>query len=309
MNTDDDLDAGRPFTTARWLAAGLPAEDLQDRRLRRLLRGVYVATAVPLTPALMVQAAQQHHPDAFAAGHTAARLLGGIVPHLPHVTIGLDSGAKSRRSEIRVRRYAARPALVLRDGVLCTDAAQTFADLAGELTLVDLVTLGDSLSQAGATTADDLRAALATTRGNHVRAARRAAAYVRDRVESAQETRSRLLVVLAGLPEPQTNLPVLCSAGGFYRLDLPWIEVKAALEYDGEHHDDPLQREADQRRLAELTDDGWRIEVLRSPDIFRTPDRTLERVVDLLGRAGLDVRVRSPAWRTHFPVRGSYLTE
>lgn len=223
-----------------------------------MLRGVYVSTDVPVTPALLVRAARCHFPGAFGAGHTAARMLGGVVPHTSTVTVGLHAGGRSSRGGLRIRRYAAPPPLVQRDGVDCTGPARTFLDLAGDLDLVDLVVLGDSLSHAGAIAAAQLRATAAAYRGAHVRAARAAAAYVRDGAESAPESRARMLVVLAGLPEPTVNLPVPRRGGGVFRVDLGWRQVKAAVEYDGEHHAEPAHREADEGRRAELRADGWR---------------------------------------------------
>lgn len=49
---------------------------------------------------------------------------------------------------------------------------------------------------------------------------RDAARLVRARSESVPETQSRLLLVLAGLPEPACNHPYLVGGIERYRLDL-----------------------------------------------------------------------------------------
>jgi len=107
-------------------------------------------------------------------------------------------------------------------GLPLTCATQTFLDLAGDLDLVDLVVLGDSLVRTGVATLDDLVAAAAAYRGRRARLARRAAAYVRQGVDSPMESRLRMLLVLAGLPEPVVNHALRDETTGRvrYRLDL-----------------------------------------------------------------------------------------
>jgi hypothetical protein len=81
-----------------------------------------------------------------------------------------------------------------------TAPEQTFLDLAAGLNLVASVVLGDSLIKAGRTSAAALRHAATTWHGRGAKLARRAACHVRDGVDSAMETRLRMLLVLAGLP-------------------------------------------------------------------------------------------------------------
>ena len=57
--------------------------------------------------------------------------------------------------------------------------------------------------------------------------------------QSPKETWLRLLLIRAGFPRPQTQIPVL-SADGYrrYYLDMGWEDIKLAVEYDGEQHRD-----------------------------------------------------------------------
>ena len=71
--------------------------------------------------------------------------------------------------------------------------------------LVDLVVAGDSLVTAAALSPEDLVAAADEWTGRWCRLARRAARLVRTGVNSPMESRVRMLIVLAGLPEPTTN--------------------------------------------------------------------------------------------------------
>jgi very-short-patch-repair endonuclease len=75
--------------------------------------------------------------------------------------------------------------------------------------------------------------------------------------ESPRETYLRLLLVQAGLPRPQTQIPVITD-GATYYLDMGWEDCMVAVEYDGEHHrTDPLQYRKDIQRLEALQRLGW----------------------------------------------------
>lgn len=54
--------------------------------------------------------------------------------------------------------------------------------------------------------------------------------------QSPRETYLRLDLIDAGLPRPQTQIPVARPNGRWYYLDMGWPEIRVAVEYDGEHH-------------------------------------------------------------------------
>lgn len=54
--------------------------------------------------------------------------------------------------------------------------------------------------------------------------------------QSPRETWLRLLLMGAGFPRPQTQIPVTRPGGRQYFLDMGWPEVMVAVEYDGEQH-------------------------------------------------------------------------
>lgn len=302
------VDVTRPFTRRAGLATGLTDEKLQSTAYRRIFRGVYAEATTLITPLARLEAARLIGPaDAFATHHTAARLLGGIVPDTPVTHLGTVSQRRGRVTDLRVHRYAALPPLVRIGGQPVTSAGQTFLDLAGSLDLLDLVVFGDSLVNAGCCMPEDLRAAAGATHLRWARSARRAAAYVRRGAESAPETRLRMLVVLAGLPEPKTQVPVLDSRGRvLYRLDLGWEEVKVALEYDGRHHIERQEKwQADLLRREDCESRGWRFVIATSPDLYVGPHETLGRVRTTLSDRGLVLPRLRDDWRLHFPVRGS----
>lgn len=79
-----------------------------------------------------------------------------------------------------------------------------------------------------------------------------------DGAESLRETVTRLLLLAAGFPRPQTQIMV-CDEHGYFigRIDMGWPGWKVGIEYDGpQHWTDPAVRARDIDRLAELQAQG-----------------------------------------------------
>lgn len=296
------------------MAAGLTRKDLQSGRFRRLLLGVYVDATVRVTPALQAAAVLcLLPPTAWVSHATAARLLGLPIPALPgeHACV-LEAGERLRRVGVRCHVGAKSARVVLVDGVRSSAPAQVFVELGEQLTLVDLVAVGDWMVRRRLVRLDALRDFCAAASGAGAAAARLAVGFVRERVDSPMETRLRMLIVLAGIPEPVVNLEIPGVGGrGARRYDLSWPGVRVIVEYDGRHHVEVVEQwEADLERREAIDDDEWRILVFVAKDIYRRPDRTLERIVNLLRKARLAgvPRALSDDWRPHFPVQLDYVT-
>lgn len=78
--------------------------------------------------------------------------------------------------------------------------------------------------------------------------------------QSPRETWLRLLLITAGFPRPETQIPVLREDGrSYYYLDLGWRAPMLAVEYDGEQHrvDRNIYRN-DRSRSEYITERGWR---------------------------------------------------
>ena len=77
--------------------------------------------------------------------------------------------------------------------------------------------------------------------------------------QSPKESWLRLVLIQAGLPRPQTQIPVRNEFGSAIAyLDMGWEDVKVAVEYDGEQHrSDRRQYTWDVRRLEMLERLGW----------------------------------------------------
>jgi hypothetical protein len=79
--------------------------------------------------------------------------------------------------------------------------------------------------------------------------------------QSPRESYLRLLLIDAGLPRPQTQVPVVgVDLLPVAYLDMGWPEYMVAVEYDGDHHrSDRRQYLKDIRRLEMLERMGWLI--------------------------------------------------
>lgn len=247
------------------------------------------------------RAALRIAPDgALLAGPTAAELMGGVVPRDPRVHLRLPSG-RMRVPGIESGRLTTRARATI-SGLPVTTAEDTFVDLARHLDLVDLVVLGDSLVRRRRTTPGALVKAARTASARHRSLATRAASLVRSGVDSPMESRLRLLLVLAGLPEPVVNHIDSDDEGRWVRrYDLSYPELRLAIEYDGRQHaESDRQWERDVERREELDREDWRIVVVLAKGIYREPDRTLARVVDAIVSRGTPARVTSDEWRLYF---------
>ena len=196
----------------------LASDGLTPWRLRRehraLFRGVYVSRKALVDIWLLAQAALvTAGPGAFVSHHSAAALWEGAVPDHPDVHITYRKN-RARAAGIAAHRLKADQEVVQLRGLPVTTPVQTFLDMSHALSLVDLVVLGDSLVRRGRCTPGQLVDAAERRAGPYSRLARRAARLVRAHVDSPMETRTRLLIVFAGLPEPGTVVPVGAPAPG-----------------------------------------------------------------------------------------------
>ena len=307
------FDRRRPFTTLEAAHAGITRAELGGPDFQSLFRGIHVSAEVIVTDALRAAAPLAACvPTAWASHASAARLLGAPLPVLPGEHVSVTSASdRPKRAGVTGHVAPSTSRIVIRDGVRMSAPAQMFVELGEQLTLVDLVAVGDWLVSKKLVSLEKLRRFVATNRMRGSAAARAAVAFVRAGVDSVMETRLRMLIVPAGLPEPDVNRHI----GGVdgekgRRYDLSWSAIKVIVEYDGRHHVEIIaQWEADLERRESIDNDEWRQLVFVSKDLFRTPDRTLARIEKVLRAkrlAGMPRRL-SDDWRPHFPVRGGYL--
>ena len=181
--------------------------------------------------------------------------------------------------------------------------AAAFISSAQELNLVDLVAAGDWLVRLRRATPSELVQAAAAHRGRGAVLARRAAALVRERVDSVQETRLRLCLVLSGLPEPSVNPVVFVGGRALGRVDLFWARWRIAVEYEGDQHRTEVRQwNIDIRRYEQLVADGCPV-VRVTAERMHHPRAVIALVVATLRAAGWegDDPVFDEEWHQLFP--------
>ena len=85
--------------------------------------------------------------------------------------------------------------------------------------------------------------------------------------------------MLAGLSGPLVQFDVLDRAGRFVaRVDLPYPELRLAIEYDGDHHRERGTFRRDVARLDALRLCGWTVLRFTADDVLRHPARVVAQV-------------------------------
>lgn len=166
-------------------------------------------------------------------------------------------GHEAKRATVHRRAHAA-------SGFDLTSPASTWAMLGAVLKdPYDLVAVGDAAIRdwrvdEPLATVEELTAAVAAGRRVGVQRLREALPLVRTRSASRPETRCRLVLVDAGLPEPKLNFEIVEQGAVLACVDLAYPHLRIAIEYEGEHHLlDPQQWARDIQRYDRLREAGW----------------------------------------------------
>ena len=301
---EGQLNHDHPFTRAEWIAAGQALKLLRRRDYQQVVSRVWVRRDA-VDEDTLVRAARALHPDdAFASHVSAARVLRLPIPDHPfaHVTVAKHADRRFR-PQIKPHVTGRQRRVIVVRGIRTTDPVATFIDCAGMLSLVELVILGDALVKKYGVSPKVLLNACRKSTDYYSGLATAAAEYVREGVDSPMESRLRMLIVLAGLPEPEVNFKLYREDGTWRRrFDLSYPGIKLIVEYDGRQHaEDNVQWEKDLERREEFDDGGYRILVVTSKGIFVEPERTLHRIRrQLVLRGWGDVPTIDPRWRAHF---------
>ena len=171
---------------------------------------MYLPAGEPVCVLQRARAALRIAPDgSYASHHTAAVLWGAVPPDTIDTHICVPESGSSRSVRQGIVAHRADPGLdpVRHRGLLVATPAAVFGQMAPvSPDLVELVVLGDSLVRSGRVTPEELIEAADGCDGKGARRARRAARLVRSGVDSPMESRLRMLIVLAGFPEPVVNV-------------------------------------------------------------------------------------------------------
>jgi very-short-patch-repair endonuclease len=264
-----------PFTLVEARQAGLTRRHLQGASWRRVGSSLYVWAPLADKPALLLEAVHRRLPVAAVfSGQTAAWLHGLDLPPCDpvEVTISESCGISARAGMVVRRAELAEEDVVERRGMRATSAVRMLADLSHRLPLVEAVVAMDMALHREAVHLGHLHAYLAAhPRRKGVARLRQVIELAEPASESAMETRLRLLLVLAGLPRPEAQVPLHDERGHFLgRPDLYYRAHRLALEYDGSTHRESVLE--DNRRQNRLINAGFRLLRFAAADVHRTPD-------------------------------------
>jgi hypothetical protein len=117
---------------------------------------------------------------------------------------------------------------------------------------------------------------------------RKALGLVRVGSESPEESRLRLVLGRAGLPEPELNWVLRDTSGRHVaRLDLAFRRWRVGAEYDGRHHEldaDQFARDVD--READVRRQGWELVRVLRHHLRGDGRAAVRRVREALERGG-----------------------
>jgi hypothetical protein len=283
---------GGPFVGTEALAAGHVTRRALRSRFRPVYRNVFVPNGYELTAASRAVAAWLWSGrSATAAGLSAAALHGTRWIDPTHPAELYRRNGKPVDGIVIHRDELWDDELCVTRGMPATTPARTAFDLGRRKGLISAVTHLDALARATNLKAVDIEALVPRHPGVRGLVQLRGVLRLMDGgAESPPESRTRLLLVRAGLPKPETQIVVANDFGyPFARIDMGYRELKVGIEFDGAHHwTDPAQRTADIDRYAELGALGWRI-VRVSSDLLRyRPEVVIARVCAALRAAGAD---------------------
>lgn len=297
-----------PFSVADARARGVSVERLRRSDLRRPFHAVRASITLadpppssPATEAEQWAAARESArgpardyaarmpPDQFFTHVTAAIVHGLPLPARLLRSRIVDVGTvvrTQRRAGRGVRGHLVQPeylSTILVGGLRVSSAVDTWCQLAAILPLDDLVSMGDALvcREQPHAAMDQLAAAVSRCTGRPgARRLREALELVRPRTDSPRETALRLLIVRAGLPEPEVNRAIENMFGAFLAWgDLVYWQYMILIEYDGaQHRDDEAQFHSDVDRLDRLAAAGWRIIRVNKTHLGPDSQALIERI-------------------------------
>lgn len=252
---------GKPFIGSEAIASGVLVKSALRTQYIKLFRDVYVNPDTEPTTQLRAHAGWLWSGRrGIIAGLSASALHGA---KWVDVTAPLEIIHSNRNPlpGIRVRGDdIGEDEVGVIEGIPATTPTRTALDLACWYPKSEAVAAIDALARATDLKMPDVDLLAQRYPGRRgIRQARTALRLVDAGAQSPKETWLRLVLIQAGLPRPQTQIPVHDDFGEVIAyLDMGWEDLKVAVEYDGDQHrSDRRQYTWDIRRLEILERLGW----------------------------------------------------
>ncbi|MCC3269029.1 hypothetical protein MUG94_00955 [Arthrobacter gengyunqii] len=269
-----------PFTVDEADAYGVSRGRLRHGRIVRLSRSIKCVDALDLADQQQLPPHRRYRAYtrvtlySVASHRTAAEVWGFPLPAAQNdglLHILRPAGMAPQRREgvcgHTGRLFSGEVCVV--DGLALTSREKTWLDLAHRLSIVDLTVIADFLIRvprpeydqrvAPYATKSSLQAIISRHGGKRgIRKARLALELSRVGADSPPETRLRLALAEASLPEPQVNEPIQDDDGGLHHQpDLSYPLYRVAVEYEGAGHSRTDQVERDIGREERIRGLGW----------------------------------------------------
>lgn len=301
METHEGLIDHAGFTVRQGRASGLTRRQLDSAAMARPFRGVRTIGVdyddhVDKCRAYSALERGQH-----AFSHQSAAVIHGAplpywaLPNDIHVAVFAPVKPPQMIGVVGHELRAAGHRVVVVNGLRVVAAEDAWAQLSAILPAEDLVVIGDWLvtgdephSHVPSTwSLSDLdRAVRHHARRPGIRRLRQAFESVRFGPLSPQETRLRLILVGAGLPEPELNHRVLHHGRSVAMVDLAYPDRRIAIEYLGDlHRTDRAVFREDVARRERLTEAGWDVVFLTADDLKPPVPRALLAVRRAIARS------------------------
>jgi fructose-specific component phosphotransferase system IIB-like protein len=274
-------------TTRDLEACGLSRQAIAYRvqigRLHPMYRGVYaVGHAGPPREAWLLGAVKACGPGAVLCERCAGAHLEIIEweDRYPDVLVLGQSIPRHPRIKGHRTSYLPREHVTTVRGIPCTTAERTLLDLAAVLPERKLRRAVRKAQFLKLTTIGSL---IAVLHGPGPRRGRKKLARILGTTAAPTQSETEDvvldLVLRGGFAHPSVNEP-LFLAGRRIVPDLRWPQRRLVIEVDGPHHDDPLERAADEERQQILEAHGERVLRVTWKQAIAHPDRTLRRITE-----------------------------
>lgn len=287
---------GAPFATSAALAGGISPRRLRGRDLESPFWAVRApsgstSSLISLCRAYRTRAGE----DEFFSHVTAARLWRLPLPRRLQRRQTIDSAVFApsfppQAEGVIGHRISRAVPLRTVAGLPVAPPIETWIELGADLSGDDLILATDGMLRRTErlATVDELQRAIARSyRRPGLQRLRLALAEARPNTDSPQETRARLIIARAGLPEPVVHFAVYNARGEFVGTpDLAYTRLRIAMEYEGDGHRKDSQTFNDDIERAELFQEAtWRY-VRITRDHVNNPHRLISRVTLVLHERG-----------------------
>lgn len=263
-----------PFTVREAAEAGVSRRRLKHQSLNIPSRGIRLPSgqavevklqARPLT--LITRFSAASHATAFLIWDFPGFLPGSHDPRI-HISRPDSMAIPRRRGVIGHVGQLFADEITRVDGVLVTTRSRTWLDCARKMSIDELTVVADHLLRhprpafEGRAEPYASPGELAEMLDRHkgtpgIRKARIALQQARIGADSAPETRLRLALGRAGVPEAELNVRTVLRSGVVRQPDLAYPKHRVAVEYEGAVHSEAAQVIRDITREEDYSNAGW----------------------------------------------------